>query len=260
MPSWAGRQFDIEVIIFKRALDAKNTHETWPNELPNIEMSRAGSLDDVSYRQSKGVSLLPRSAYRLNRQATALNNHAGFKVLKHVAWRQGDQGKASAPIFHIVGGRDFSDSYQANGQASHGDWSSATIDDKTYASEPKPLYELDGTLQIYVQHYLFADTMLDFREPTTRTGAFASQAMPSTDVFFGTKQETNLKGVNEPKAPDTQDATTQVGNFSNILPSAEQESFLQTIRMDQTRRMRSGEIHYLDNPLVGMLIQVRPVK
>ncbi len=99
MPSWAQRQFDIEVIIFKRAVDAESTTESWPNQLPKIDMENVGSLESESYRRSKGVTLLPSSSFRLNAQEAALNNHAGFKVLKHVAWRQGDRGKSSAPNF-----------------------------------------------------------------------------------------------------------------------------------------------------------------
>lgn len=33
MPSMAARQFDIEVIIFKRAVDAEKVSESWPNSL-----------------------------------------------------------------------------------------------------------------------------------------------------------------------------------------------------------------------------------
>ncbi|NMU76239.1 hypothetical protein HKB17_03900, partial [Vibrio parahaemolyticus] len=35
---------------------------------------------------------------------------------------------------------------------------------------------------------------------------------------------------------------------------------LKSYRMDQKRRMRSSETHYLDNPLMGMIIQVRRVR
>ncbi|MEZ9563487.1 CsiV family protein, partial [Vibrio splendidus] len=31
LPSLAQRQFDIEVIIFKRAVDAEKVNESWPN-------------------------------------------------------------------------------------------------------------------------------------------------------------------------------------------------------------------------------------
>ncbi|WP_229776938.1 CsiV family protein, partial [Alicyclobacillus cellulosilyticus] len=51
MPSWAARQFDIEVIIFKRAVDAESTTESWPNQQPKIDMENVGSLDSEAYRR-----------------------------------------------------------------------------------------------------------------------------------------------------------------------------------------------------------------
>ncbi len=35
MPSWAARQFDIEVIIFKRAVDAESTSESCVKQTAN---------------------------------------------------------------------------------------------------------------------------------------------------------------------------------------------------------------------------------
>ncbi|GLR05254.1 hypothetical protein GCM10007906_28420 [Vibrio hyugaensis] len=243
MPTWAARQFDIEVIIFKRAVNAESTSESWPNELPKIEMSNVGSLDSESYRRSKGVTLLPRSSFRLNAQESALNNHAGFKVLKHVAWRQGDRGKASAPIFHIVGGRDFSGSYNADGSQINGNAQSLSTDGYSEETVNGPLYELDGKLQIYVQHYLFAETTIDLREPAIREVRIESQ--PS-------EQMTNELGE--------VDGNVQVGNLAEVSPTITEEKFLKSFRMDQKRRMRSSETHYLDNPLMGMIIQVRRVR
>lgn len=69
MPSLAQRQFDIEVILFKRAVDAEKVSESWPNSLPEINVSRAGNFGDANYRQSKGVQMLPYSQYQLNDQA-----------------------------------------------------------------------------------------------------------------------------------------------------------------------------------------------
>ncbi|WP_330472223.1 peptidoglycan binding protein CsiV [Vibrio harveyi] len=243
MPSWAARQFDIEVIIFKRAVDAESTSESWPNKLPTIEMSNVGSLQSDSYRQSKGVTLLPRSSYRLNAQEAALNNHAGFKVLKHVAWRQGDRGKASAPVFRIVGGRDFSGSYNPDGSSITGNAHSLATDGYSEESVKGPLYELDGKLQIYVQHYLFAETTMDIREPSVREVHIESQPSEQLSEEFGEV-----------------DGNVQVGNLAEVSPTVTEETFLKSFRMDQKRRMRSGETHYLDNPLMGMIIQVRRVQ
>ena len=108
LPSWAQRQFDIEVIIFKRAVDAEKVNESWPNTQPKISLERVGSFQDTQYRAKKGVQMLPYSEYKLTPQKDKLRKHAGFEVLMHTAWRQGDQGKSSAPVFHIQAGKDFS--------------------------------------------------------------------------------------------------------------------------------------------------------
>ncbi len=243
MPSWAQRQFDIEVIIFKRAVDAESTSESWPDELPKVEMMNVGSLGSDAYRSAKGVTVLPSSAFRLKPQNAALSNHAGFKVLKHVAWRQGDQGKRSAPVFRITGGKNFSESYYADGTPNDGSNTTFTSDSYSESNVNSPLYELDGKIQIYVQHYLFAETTMDLREPSVRKVRLEST--PAEDLA----DEMGLI-----------DGNVQIGNLADVSPTVTEEKFLKTYRLDQKRRMRSGETHYLDSPVMGMIIQVRRVK
>ena len=239
LPSLAQRQFDIEVIIFKRAVDAEKVNESWPNTQPKISLERVGSFQDTQYRASKGVKMLPYSEYKLTPQKDKLKQHAGFEVLMHTAWRQGDQGKSSAPVFHIQAGKDFSKQFNADGSekgavtASADGFQEETID--------KPLYELDGKLQIYVQHYLYAETTLDLKAPSVREVKLQEQQIELDFPVSGA--ESNV----------------QVGNLTEISPTVEVEEFLKSYRMEQKRRMRSTETHYLDHPLLGMVIQVRRV-
>ncbi|MFZ3408869.1 peptidoglycan binding protein CsiV [Vibrio chagasii] len=239
LPSLAQRQFDIEVIIFKRAVDAEKVNESWPNTQPKISLERVGSFQDTQYRASKGVKMLPYSEYKLTPQKDKLKQHAGFEVLMHTAWRQGDQGKSSAPVFHIQAGKDFSKQFNADGSekgavtASADGFQEETID--------KPLYELDGKLQIYVQHYLYAETTLDLKAPSVREVKLQEQQIELDSPVSGA--ESNV----------------QVGNLTEISPTVQVEEFLKSYRMDQKRRMRSTETHYLDHPLLGMVIQVRRV-
>lgn len=239
LPSLAKRQFDIEVIIFKRAVDAEKVNESWPNTQPKISLERVGSFQDTQYRASKVVKMLPYSEYKLTPQKDKLKQHAGFEVLMHTAWRQGDQGKSSAPVFHIQAGKDFSKQFNADGSekgavtASADGFQEETID--------KPLYELDGKLQIYVQHYLYAETTLDLKAPSVREVKLQEQQIELDSPVSGA--ESNV----------------QVGNLTEISPTVEVEEFLKSYRMEQKRRMRSTETHYLDHPLLGMVIQVRRV-
>lgn len=243
LPTLAQRQFDIEVIIFKRAVDAEKQTESWPNSLPQITMDRVGSFSDAAYRSKKGVMMLPYSDYALNDQAQSLKKHAGFTVLMHTAWRQGDQGRYSAPVFHIQAGKDFSTTYRPDGSEIGSKSNEVVMEGITEESIAKPLYELDGKLQIYVEHYLYADATIDLKSPSVR------------DVTMETKRiDLDSDSVN-----NVEDSTVQVGNLEDVTPTVEVERFLKSYRMEQKRRMRSTETHYLDHPLMGMIIQVRRV-
>lgn len=227
MPTWAARQFDVEVIIFKRNVNAEKTDELWPESLPPISYRNTGSLQSASYLNAHGVSVLPRSQYQLNSQAQHLRNHAGFQVLLHTAWRQGDNGPSSAPTIHFMAGNNYTTLYNPDGTEA----SSST------PNSSAPLMEFEGKLQIYVQHYLFANAEFDLRAPITRKVSM-EQAIASYDL-------TN------------DNATTQLGNLKAIQTSSETERFLKTYRLDEKRKMKSEEIHYFDHPLLGMVIQVR---
>ncbi len=275
MPSWAQRQFDIEVIIFKRVVGDESMSESWPDKLPDIDMMNVGSLDSEAYLSSNDVTLLPSSSFQLEPQKAALEDHAGFKVLKHIAWRQGDQAQRDAPIFRIIGGQDFSGSFYADGTPKNGsdlavtnDADEAPLDgndpnvtndavgspidgnDMTVTNEQDnapnavdPLYELDGKLQIYVQHYLFAETTMDLREPSVRQ--IRIESAPTQQLI----EEMGFI-----------DENVQFGNLADVSPTVTEEAFLKTYRFNQKRRMRSGETHYLDSPVMGMIIQVRRVE
>ncbi|GLT18238.1 hypothetical protein GCM10007938_20160 [Vibrio zhanjiangensis] len=242
MPSWAQRQFDIEVIIFKRVLNLEQTSESWPDSLPELSIDNAGYLSDSNYRSRKGVTLLPASSYKLNSQVQKLQSHAGFKVLSHMAWRQGDGNRYRAPTFRIKAGSDLSGQFNNDGSPKQPNMGTEVIDGVTEENIAKPLYELDGKLQIYVEHYLYADVQLDLRAPSTREVKLEDNPLV-------------LANLNDLEGSDT----VQAGLMEDIAPSVHSEQFLKRYRMDQKRRMRSTETHFLDHPLLGVIIQVRRV-
>ncbi|KJY83034.1 hypothetical protein TW81_10730 [Vibrio galatheae] len=241
MPSMAQRQFDIEVIIFNRAVDAEQTDESWPTSVAEIDLEKAAPFNDASYRAKKGVQMLPASEYALNDEVNKLKQHAGFKVLMHKAWRQGDQGRFAAPVFHVQAGRDYSGKFNPDGSMINAQ-QSQILEGITEQSIPKPLYQLDGKLQIYVEHYLYADVQLDLKAPSVKEVTL-EQHQPTTD---------NLE-------PAVDNQVVQVGLMEDITPTVHKVEFLKSYRFDQKRRMRSTETHFLDHPLMGMIIQVRRV-
>ncbi|WP_295902876.1 peptidoglycan binding protein CsiV [uncultured Vibrio sp.] len=262
MPTMAQRQFDIEVIIFKRAVDAAKTSESWPMTQPEIDLSRAGKFSNAEYRESKQVSMLSADEYYLSDQVTSLNKHAGFDVLMHKAWRQGDEGKSAAPVFHIQAGSDYSEAFNPDGSEKLAFTEETPVDGVIEESIDKPLYELDGKFQVYVQHYLYAETQLDLKSPSVRKVTL--EATPLSNDFVvedleGNPLEATPDAIVSDETP-AQDPNVIAGNMKDVSPTVEVEEFLKSYRMDQKRRMRSTETHYLDHPLLGIIIQVRRVE
>nr|WP_269808626.1 CsiV family protein [Enterovibrio nigricans] len=106
LPTKAERWFDVEVIVFKRNQDPTSVQEKWPETQPNINVSNAVSVFDSVSLQKQGLQLLPQSDWKLNAEYQKLANHAGFKPLVHVAWRQNDGGRGVMPKLRFTAGQD----------------------------------------------------------------------------------------------------------------------------------------------------------
>tara|TARA_Y100001956_G_scaffold81962_1_gene101164 strand:+ start:1126 stop:1917 length:792 start_codon:yes stop_codon:yes gene_type:complete len=249
LPSWAQRQFDIEVVVFKRSVNPEQTAESWPNNQPAISLDGTGTFSDTSFRARKGVQMLPYSSYKLNSEVTKLKKHAGFEVLMHKAWRQGDRGRLSAPTFHIQAGRDYSNVFNSDGSKKGSNLEKEVLEGVTETSIPKPLYELDGKLQIYVEHYLYADVELDLKSPSVR------EVVLQAPISIDTIEDTGVTAQNDSAG----DSVVEAGFMEQVSPTIEKQEFLKSYRLDQKRRMRSSETHYLDHPLMGIIVQVRRV-
>ncbi|MCK6262806.1 peptidoglycan binding protein CsiV [Vibrio sp. ZSDE26] len=270
MPTMAQRQFDIEVIIFKRAVDAEKTSESWPMTQTEIDLTKTGSFADSEFRGSKGVSMLGMDDYHLSDQVTSLKKHAGFDVLVHKAWRQGDEGKIAAPVFHIQAGRDYSELFNSDGSEKIEFTDATPVEGVIEESFDQPLYELDGKLQVYVQHYLYAETQLDLKSPSIRKVILEDKQLDNDftveqlELEMSANESTvdeSLPGETLPEAEAVNsDTTVLAGHMKDVTPTVEVEEYLKNYRMDQKRRMRSTETHYLDHPLLGIIIQVRRVE
>lgn len=285
-PSFAARQFDIEVILFKRNINPEQVNESWPEQLKQVDMKGALSLEDNTALKAKGVTILPSSQYALDAQYNKLKKHAGFTPLAHIAWRQGDQNQANAPKLFITAGRDFSEQFLPDGRSKKdvvqptnaGSMSSDTnhdgitittdnsipllsdsnndVADIANEANSDPLYQLNGMLQVYVQHYLFLDANLDLREPSRRE---VIMTKPLLESIANEQSTLTVSSGTDIENDIDENSNVQIGHLQEVKKNIKVEEFLKPYRLSQQRRMRSGEIHYLDNPLLGVIIQVRRV-
>jgi hypothetical protein len=256
------RLFDVEVLIFKRAVEPGNTREAWPDELTEISFDAAHSFDDADYRSDKGVKMLGIEQYELTEYRDKLNSHAGYDVLLHKAWEQPDLSRANAPTFLITAGKSYSNEFTPQGLP----YDQADI--KGESDRTLPAQELVGKLKVYINHYLFLESQLELNVPTIQDVEIKTEEESQN---LALTQEDNGEVIVQDAATDEtasatsslsvldvlEDDTTQFGGFEKVTHEVITTEVLKAHRFDQRRKMRSGEIHYLDHPLMGIVIQVR---
>ncbi|MDD1782862.1 peptidoglycan binding protein CsiV [Enterovibrio sp. ZSDZ35] len=285
LPTKAERWFDVEVIVFKRNQDPTSVKEKWPETQPNINLSNAVSVFDAVSLKERGLQLLPQSEWKLNAEYKNLSKHAGFKPLVHVAWRQNDGSRGVMPKLRFTAGPDYGKDYYLDGTPKDApafvanpnqgtvnvtgtdalNATNAATDTSTVpaalaapAKESGPMYELDGFIRVYVQHYLFIETDLVLREPGERKVLKDVNAVP-VPLDNQTDTETDTL-MNDNAQVSTTNEGTAVTGLQKLERQYEVEKYLEPYAFKQKRRMRSGEVHYLDHPLMGLIIQVTRVE
>ncbi|MGL4937242.1 peptidoglycan binding protein CsiV [Shewanella sp.] len=185
-----------------------------------------GSNSPVS--SADGV-LLPSSRGQFASIISSLSRERGNRSLLHMTWQQSIRSKNAAKPIRLFAGKDFAGSYHFDGRKIT---SPATHPPQTLTAEsgantvqltatPSPVWELDGTLNIYLNHYLYIETALTLRQEGRKLMA---------------QYEDEAGAVTAPKV---------------MTP------YLMAIALEQNRRLKSDEIHYLDHPQMGMVIQIR---
>ncbi len=122
------------------------------------------------------------------------------------------------------------------------------------------VWQLEGNIQLYVGRYLHIDTDLYLRIPgkeelelgALETSLAADRLLNSLQVHSLDDESRNISDagfgwqLGDDLLLDVQGQSTVMRNVLNKYV------------MQQSRRLRRNEIHYIDHPLFGLLIQIRP--
>lgn len=176
--------------------------------------------------------LLTAEQLQFNDALNQLSRKPGYEVLLHTGWQMPVYGRREAQPFSLYGGKNFGDRFRLDGhpRVAEDDLLSQLSLLTRFApvsNGPEPVWQLNGWIKIYLEHYLFIETRLDLREQGER-------------VWTVESLERN------PNALD-----------GEVVEMEEREPFLMTIPLDQNRRVRSREIHYFDHPKMGLIVQIR---
>ena len=274
--------YTVEMIVFERIGDANLDDEVWladPGRPPieeSVEIDRASGLALAEELGEGGAAApyafrpLNRSQFRLGGVFSRLRDSRDYRPLLHIAWHQPGYSSRQAKHAHIQGYRD------AQSEA-------AT---SSFTLEAWPV--IDGTVQLYRRRFLHlrADLLYYRSDPRegveslATTGVLPSAAATSEETqegSAGTAGQTSSSGseaggeVTVSALPGGSSLAATAAADSSLALESEFAPDPRTtgehrgvadagpppvFRMTTSRRMRPGELHYLDHPLFGVLVIV----
>lgn len=245
--------YQIEVLIFANEEPFAEGPERWPEEVelayPDelvslVEASALATPDPLQPAPGNaGMPLAPGNPlldeafvtldseqWQLRDIATSILRQAPFRLLFHKAWRQPTLGRQDA-ISVLVRGGDRYDDHR----------------------------ELEGWLQLSVERYLHlkTDLWLSSFKSTAGLRELPWPKLPPIPLSLAAPQ------VDSSEASPFPDS-----GLNDLVPATRQQPLFyladrqyvvdRTVVLRQSRRMRSDELHYIDHPLMGVLVKVTP--
>ena len=239
--------YRVEMMVFSRP--AGSEAEQW-NPTPDLAYpdesrmltrvaatseSKKGALNGV--RQATPLTILPKSQQEFSGRAAAMRRSGAYRVLFHEAWTQ--QMASQADTLPIV----------LDKSGDEGVWP-----------------DLQGSIKLYVARYLYLETNLwlntrgeylqgSWRMPAPPLG-------PSSSIVLVEEQKSprEAPGAYQPTAAVPQPTSLAIQTSGKITEQLEPiYPFRHAVRLTQTRRMRSGEVHYIDHPMLGIIVKITPL-
>lgn len=239
------RYYDVEIIVIEnQAPDAKKS-EHWPLEVNinkpenTVELGLQPPTEWLPIDADFSISFkaLPPEAYQLNAEIEKISQSSSQRVIFHRAWRQpGLDKKIAMPVYFkkIVSDTpletithekitDLEYNNQANDTSSNNTAAEIPgIDNEFEAST------LEGIFRVTLSRYLHLEAELVYREKL-------------------------------PVAAETEYSVNNEGFFGEITSPVSAEEKQGVIYLKQTRhRMKSNELHYIDHPVLGILVKITP--
>ena len=262
------RWFEVELLLFERNTNIQDITEQLSsdeitvdtsNSINMLKANRASScivgevclsqpnptvINNASFDSAgNNFKRLGSSHLQFVAQRERLEKHAGFNPVLHMAWRMPvGNGNRAKPI-HIFAGENLASKMplqQISGVINNEE-SSQLISEVKPTISVADKWAIDGNFQIYLDHYLFIDSQLIIRKAVTEEIQQPEQLVELID---------DLNGVQIAKQSDTNIPTINTA-------STKRRTVIKEVLFDQNRRLRSGEIHYLDHPLMGIIVQIR---
>jgi hypothetical protein len=220
--TYAESWYKIEVVVFANQNNSNLKDEFWPEV---SEIPRPSNAIALKARNAEGNAYkkLTGDELSLHSEKKRLSNSGAYRVLFHEGWMQPVRHTQNPRPIRITGGNILD-----NG-----------------------MYELDGHIAVGRGTYLhFRPNLFLSKQLTADQTAMLKQAS-SNPPINETEENSAASLLTMQASSDAESSLDQ-----NILMDIPE---ILTVNQDQARRMKSKELHFIDHPLMGILVEIKPV-
>ena len=215
------RWYQVELLIAERLSETPGANDSYSENLnkPNTFVLQGDiTLQDYLFEDNQSFVALPQERRQLNNVAKRLNNASQYDLLFHQAWPQAFIQNQSTPWIDITS-------------------ESLVLD------QP----QLSGSVNIKLKRFLHINTQLVLRD------------LVPINRFSDTENLANLLAEEaELLGLETQDNNLSTHVDNHLLPQEQPSETLHIYTMNQSRKMRSRRLHYLDHPRLALLVRIDP--
>ncbi|MBB5210564.1 CsiV family protein [Microbulbifer hydrolyticus] len=267
---YAGTQFEIEMVVFARESGMSQSRETWP-AVPQLAYDSHWVDFNTPSESDPTVPALQPVPSQLDNKVAALKRSSGYQVLFHKTWRQVLQTERNAPAVLVSGGTRDGNHHQLEGSVtlsvsrylhlSTDLWLSEWLPETTGA--PGSGFSAPASVNVSAAG---TEAPKGISVPTRprATMTVADTLASDEPMDLGSSAQNNREyGFSETSGYSTAADSAVFGNDNHSEPEALEPASKLAARvavLNEQRRLRSGELHYIDHPKLGVLIEVRTVQ
>ncbi len=280
------RRYAVEMVIYKHTKAEYFRTEHWPEiwNIPDLTDSVSLIRPDKKHQDLFQLQKKPSAAFE--GILKSLDESSRYEILLHRHWQQAGLNKNEALGVRLGGGTryisetqltealppttgslfltdtaennytDLTDTdyrFSRNNQSNYsGQTGTHRVIQyrKAGKADRDAVYELDGTVKVVLSRFLHIYTDLLLLKPV-----HIDYPPPATKAVSLTENESD----NSKQQATTEEKSAETYRIALADPD-ETFTTLHGFNIKEHRRMRSGELHHIDHPLLGIIIKISPIE
>ena len=221
-------RYQIDLVVYANTDPAAQQAEVWPD---NLHLRYPHDWVRLNNQGEANLSRVGTNHPQFAKALRSLKLSSRYRILTQLSWIQDLEPRKRAPAVLIQGGERYGEHY-----------------------------ELEGYIRIALERYLYAEPQLWLSRFGYQQGNYYLPRRPNRHQPIDEEVEIPQEDTLPPQEalvefPGTDMSIEDNAPSQPVIPVGA-EPVERIVVMSEERRMRSDELHYIDNPLFGLLVMI----